>query len=251
MALVRSILGFIFFGFISAGCTSVQHISKTDITYVTINAVAVQESDESITQMIAPYKERLDGQMNEVLAGVAEEMTKKKPESTLGNWITDALLTAALQAGYQADLAIINYGGLRVNYLSAGPLTRGLLYELCPFDNLLVIVDVPGDLLDSLMQQIASADGWPVSAGVRMTIKDHAMTGCLVHKWPISSAKVYKVAMPDYVANGGDNMSILIPLPRIQTGLLIRDLLIAQAIATTSEGKPVTASIDGRIIIEQ
>ena len=100
--------------------------------------------------MIEPYKSTLDVQMNEVIGTVSQEMTKKKPESTLGNWYADAMIAGTKKEGYPVDFAISNYGGLRVPYISAGPLTRGEIYELCPFDNLLVIVDVPGDILDIL-----------------------------------------------------------------------------------------------------
>lgn len=232
-------------------CTSVQHISKTDIRYESISSKSGIVPDDSITAMIAPYKEKLDVQMNEVIANVAEEMTRKKPESTLGNWYTDAMLSASKKAGYDAVFAISNYGGLRVPYLSAGPLTRGELYELCPFDNLLLIVDVPGNILDTLLQKIASSDGWPISGDIRMTIKDHVMTSCTIANKPINSTATYKVAMPDYVANGGDDMKMLIPLPRIQTGLLVRDILIGYALETARNGKEISAPIEGRIIIQR
>ena len=232
-------------------CTPVQHISKTDIRYEAISSKSGIVPDDSITAMIAPYKEKLDEKMNEVLANVSEEMTRKKPESTLGNWYTDAMLSAAHKAGHEAVFALSNYGGLRVPYLSAGPLTRGELYELCPFDNLLLIVEVPGDVLDSLLQKIASSDGWPISGDIRMTIKDHMLTGCTIGNKPIDSTATYKVAMPDYVANGGDDMKMLIPLSRIQTGLLVRDILIGHAVETASSGKEISAPIEGRIIMQR
>jgi 2',3'-cyclic-nucleotide 2'-phosphodiesterase (5'-nucleotidase family) len=138
-----------------------------------------------------------------------------------------------------------------VPYLAAGPLTRGELYELCPFDNLLLIVEVPGDILDTLLQQISAADGWPMSGDVRITIRDHVMSGCTINKQPIDRAAIYRVAMPDYVANGGDDMKMLIPLSRIQTGQLVRDILIDYAMETAKKGKTISAPIEGRIIIER
>jgi 2',3'-cyclic-nucleotide 2'-phosphodiesterase (5'-nucleotidase family) len=130
-------------------------------------------------------------------------------------------------------------------------LTRGEIYELCPFDNLLVIVDVPGDILDTLLQQIASTEGWPVSNGLRMVIKDNKVESATIHNQPIVSSQIYKVAMPDYVANGGDGLKALIPLSRVQTSKLIRDILIEYAQESTRTGKGIGASIDGRITIEK
>ncbi len=236
---------------ICTSCTTVQHVSKTNVSYQPITTTTVIAPDDEIMTMIAPYKEQLDEEMNEVIGNVAQELTKRKPESTLGNWYTDAMMAGTEKEGYVADFAISNYGGLRIPYLSAGPLTRGEIFELCPFDNLLVIVDIPGDLLDTLLNQIAESEGWPISKGVVMTIKNNQLVSCTIDNLPVSTSRNYKVAMPDYVANGGDNLKMLIPLSRIQTGKLIRDILIEHALETTKNGKEITAAIEGRVIIQK
>jgi hypothetical protein len=56
--------------------------------------------------------------------------------------------------------------------------------------------------------------------------------------------------MPDYVANGGDGLKALIPLSRVQTSKLIRDILIEYALESTRMGQGISASIDGRITIQ-
>jgi len=251
MALKNRFLLFAALAFTLWGCTSVQHISKTNVRYESISAKSSLAPDEEITALIAPYKATLDVQMNEVVGTLAEEMTKKKPESTLGNWFADGMIAGAEQAGYPADLAVSNYGGLRLPYLAAGPLTRGELFELCPFDNTLLIVDVPGVLLDSLLMQIASADGWPISKGVQMNIKNNKVESCTIHGMPVKPETIYKVAMSDYLANGGDGLKMLIPLERIDTGKLVRDILIAFAEESTRKGESIRASIEGRIVKQQ
>ncbi len=187
MALKNSFLLLATFVFALWGCTSVQHISKTNVRYESISSKSSLAPDEEITGLIAPYKAKLDVQMNEVLGTVAQEMTKKKPESTLGNWFADGMIAGAEQAGYKVDLAISNYGGLRLPYLSAGPLTRGELFELCPFDNLLVIVDVPGAILDSLLNANCRC-GW--MAGEQGCTHDHQkQKSAILHDpWFVSQA---------------------------------------------------------------
>lgn len=251
MALKNSFLLCVALIFTLWGCTTVQHISKTNVRYESISSKSSLSPDEDITALIAPYKAKLDVQMNEVVGTVAEEMTKKKPESTLGNWFADGMIAGAELAGFKADLAVSNYGGLRLPYLAAGPLTRGELFELCPFDNMLVIVDVPGAMLDSLLLQIAASDGWPVSKGLRMMIKNNKVHSYTLNGMPVQPDTIYKVAMPDYVANGGDGLKMLIPLERVQTGKLVRDILIAYAEESTRNGQPIKASIEGRIVNQQ
>src|SRR5688500_2959663 len=120
-----------------ANCTTVQHISKTDINYTVIKTDTPVPEDENINTIIAPYKAQLDQEMNEILTVLPEELTKQKPESSLGNLVSDIIVDKLRSDEYQVDLAVVNYGGLRVPYLSKGPLTRGEIYELSPFDNTL------------------------------------------------------------------------------------------------------------------
>jgi 2',3'-cyclic-nucleotide 2'-phosphodiesterase (5'-nucleotidase family) len=138
--------------------------------------------------------------MNKVIAVVKTELVKKQPESTMGNWCTDAMLWGIEKAGLHADFALMNYGGMRIPVITPGPLTMGELFELSPFDNALMIVDVPGNFVDTMFQHIASKDGWPVSDEVRMTISQKKMIQCTINGAPIDPAKTYKVLMPDYVA---------------------------------------------------
>lgn len=250
MALRKYIFLVVIVVLISAGCNSVQHISKTDVRYELLNSKSVTAADEDVTAMIAPYKVEVDKEMNEVLGNVPADLTKRKPESTLGNWYSDAMIDIAAKKGYNADFAISNYGGLRIPQITAGPLTMGELFELCPFDNLLVIVEMKGDIVDSLLQQTASTEGWPVSKGIKMVITDKKMVQCTIQGVPLSTSATYKVAMPDYVANGGDGLKVLITQKRVQTALLIRDMLIEYARDATASGKEITSSIDGRIVIQ-
>ncbi len=61
------------------------------------------------------------------------------PESALGNLFVDAVLW-----GSEGDIAIHNVtGGIRAE-LSAGDLTYGDVYEVFPFDNLTVVLDIAG-----------------------------------------------------------------------------------------------------------
>lgn len=232
-----------------AGCTPTQHISTAEVNYTSVSKNAGEE-DAEINALVAPYKLQLDEVMNEVLAVLPEEMAKKQPESPLGNWVSDVIMTRLKKDGYQVDFAVVNYGGLRIPYLSAGPLTRGKIYELTPFDNTVMIMDIPGTKLDSFLMNLASAGGWPISKEVKLVISNKKLVSAHINTVPLDPNRVYKVATLDYVANGGDNMKVLIPLSRVQTGLIFRDVLIEHAIATTAAGQTITAKNDGRVIIQ-
>lgn len=233
------------------GCTPVQHISKTEVRYESVESTASLAGDDSITALIAPYKSQIDAEMNEVIGTVAKELTKRKPESTLGNFYADAMMAGAVQLDPEVDFAIANYGGLRVPYLSPGPLTKGQIFELSPFDNLLVIVQIPADILDTLMHRLAASGGWPVSKGLNMTINDAGLVDYTIDGLAPQSTAIYRVAMPDYVANGGDGLDELIPLERIQSGILVRDVIMEYVIALTQSGQKIDGNIEGRIVQEK
>lgn len=251
MAIRNSFFLYAFISLLWFGCGTVLHVSKTNVQYVTVSSSDQPTDDDVVTALIAPYKEQIDAEMNEVVGEVGAQLTKGKPESTLGNWYTDAMVAGAKRDGHDVHFALANYGGLRTSHLYTGPLTKGELYELSPFDNMLLIVEVPGHILDSLFQNIAASGGWPMSQEVRMVIQDSKMIDCTVLGKPITPTAIYKVAMPDYIANGGDGLNFLIPLPRIQTGKLIRDLLIAEAMLTQASGQKVSAKLDDRIVIRK
>ena len=67
------------------------------------------------------------------------------------------------------DAAFINYGGIR-SYLPKGDITIGRIFELMPFDNLIVLQEIKGDTLLSFLNFIAERNGWPIS-GISSTSK--------------------------------------------------------------------------------
>ena len=98
-------------------------------------------------------------------------LTKGRPESSLGNWTADLLLAAArdLFPGYAIAFAVQNYGGLRLSEIGTGPLTVSELYELMPFDNELVLVELGGATLRAFIDHTLADGGWPVSEGLSVS----------------------------------------------------------------------------------
>src|SRR5690606_11149141 len=98
-------------------------------------------------------------------------LTKAQPESTLGNFVADAQMIVAKKLDNKVVASVVNYGGIRLNYIAPGELTKGKIFELMPFDNMLTIVEVPGEVLKQFCNHMAKYRGWPVS-GITYTIKE-------------------------------------------------------------------------------
>jgi 2',3'-cyclic-nucleotide 2'-phosphodiesterase (5'-nucleotidase family) len=229
------------------GCSTVQHISNVNAGY-TVPGPEAGVNHPQVDAMIAPYKVQLDAKMNEPIAALGTDLIKRQPESTMGNWVSDGMLWGANQGGFNADFAVSNYGGMRVPMITAGVLTVGEIYELSPFDNMLLIVDMPGTYVDSLFQFIASKDGWPVSKGINLVISQKKLVSATIHGAPVDPDKIYKVAMPDYVANGGDEAHFMIPLKRVSTDKMQRNVLIDFAKSSSKDGSNIYTRMEGRII---
>ena len=123
----------------------------------------------------------------------------------------------------------------------------GKLYELCPFDNQLVVVKLDGSQVIQMMDMIASSGGWPVSKELRLEISKKKPVNITINNVPIDNKKQYLVAMPDYVANGGDNFSFLTNSIQVATGIYLRDAIIDYFKNLEKQNIPVTSTVDGRI----
>lgn len=205
----------------------------------------VQGTDKTalMTATIAPYKAQLDAKMNRQLATLANPLTKKGAESTLGNWMADLMMDAAQDRfpGKEIAFATGNSGGIRVQEIGSGPLLVSEIYEMMPFDNELVLLDLSGAEMREFISHIANSGGWPVSKelSVKLTKDKLMMT---VSGKEIDPAARYFVATVDYVANGGSNSSMVKGKPQLKCGEKVRDLLIEYAAKATA---PISVVADG------
>ena len=103
--------------------------------------------------MLAPYSEKV--RALSVVIGKLEGALKKDGvgAGSLGNFVTDGMRAQAkAKLGKPITLAIINAGGLRKNEISAGELRASDIFELFPFENALVALEVTGAQLVKLLQ---------------------------------------------------------------------------------------------------
>lgn len=222
-----------------------MHVSRAEGKSVPVD-LTVEDSASIV--LIAPYRDQLWDQMQEVIGTSATTLTREKPESTLGNWIADVIeSTAGGLFETPVDFAINNYGGIRLNTFAAGPVTVGGIYELMPFDNLVVVVSMNGVHVQQLLDQIAADGGWPVSRSVRFAISQKTAIDVTIGGAALDPGKTYRVAMSDYVAQGGDGRQFLRDLPREVHDFLIRDALIIHMRDLTSRGEQLVVVKDGRV----
>ncbi|MCX6337087.1 MAG: 5'-nucleotidase C-terminal domain-containing protein [Bacteroidetes bacterium] len=203
--------------------------------------------DSSFIRFLAPYGSVLKSSMGKVIGFSTEGLSLKQPESTIGNFMADAMKQQAEKHFNQkVDAAFVNYGGVRSN-ISKGKLTVGMIFELMPFDNLIVLQKLSGKVLMQLLDKIAVDvnGGWPM-AGITMEIKDKKATHVLVNGQALNTTNIYIVANSDYVANGGNDCAMLKGIAQMNKGILLRDALIEYVSWLTANGKSIDAKIENR-----
>lgn len=196
-----------------------------------------------------PMKQKLDKEMNVVVAVSEEVMKAGKPESLLSNWCTDVYRQAASEYLKEpVDMAVVNMGSLR-SQLPKGNITVGNIFQLMPFENELVILWLKGSEVDKLLQIFAKENGQGVS-GVKMDIKDETAINILIDGKQLDENKLYSIATNDYLAGGNDRMIPLAsPVKKIETGLKIRNILMEYVIRENLNGRKIQSKLDGRITV--
>jgi len=128
---------------------------------------------------------------------------------SMGKLIADAQRSRA-----GADVSIMNNGGIR------GPLRVGMakysdIYEVHPFGNLLVRLTVTGkELRDELERQVAQPSFNLHLGGVRVTFDTSRAVGSRVTSLtlsdgtPVRDQGTYRVALSDFLAEGGDGVQL-------------------------------------------
>lgn len=228
-----------------ASCNTLYQ--PTQLVYDNYEIAAQQPKDTTLMRLLAPYRDSLNKSMNEVVGLAEESLEKSQPSGTLGHFMADVMLYAGQQNfDVPIDAAFVNFGGLRITQLPKGPITRSTVFELMPFENLVILQTLKGKVLQQFLDHIAEAGGWPV-AGLTFDIKDKKAVNVLINGQPLDLNKNYNVVNSDYVANGGDNAVMLKDIPQQNKGYLMRNAVFDYIKALKAEGKSITAIKENRI----
>ncbi|MES2799766.1 MAG: 5'-nucleotidase [Bacteroidota bacterium] len=188
--------------------------------------IVVQNNDEqnALSDLLAPYADSLNEEMNEVLATAEENFViSRNPSGTMNNWFSDAIFVNQTQTVRLSIpvMALFNNGGIR-NIFSKGEITKGDVFKVMPFDNQVVWVKMPVAALKDIHAYILNSGGETVSNAI--VTKDGIEVGGMTKEhaffWIITS---------DYLLNGGDKMTFFKQKEEFfEKGVLLRDVLLEQ-----------------------
>ncbi|KGE12505.1 5'-nucleotidase C-terminal domain-containing protein [Sphingobacterium deserti] len=230
-----------------ASCKSQLNPTVSNERYYQIDSAL--QADTGIVNYYAPYKAKLETEMNRVI-GVSEVALTKdgSAESLVGNFFADALLWKGKQLDPEVQASFGTKGGIRSG-LKAGNISVGNIFEMMPFENAVTVLTLSGKDMLRWADFMAKTGGQPVS-GVKLEIRDGKVANFLVQGKPIDPNATYKLVTYDYLANGGDYVTCFDNvLARKDHTQRIRETLMEYVSELTKNGKHIQGKIDGRVRI--
>ena len=238
---------------------------------INIGSEYAQKLDEQLTRFVATFTTPVD---------VRKRMVRSQ-ETPIGDLITDALLWK-----FDSDIAFFNGGSIRGDKIfPAGQFSTRDILEIFPMINNFVVLRVSGQQVLDMLETSASAfaaenDGYDAStrtptrgflqmSGLRVSYDmtqeprtfnldgsihtpGSRLTEAVVFRngeWqPIRSGAEYTLALPDWLAEGGNRYGILKDAIMELTGF--HDLEILEEYLGTFPNRMVTLQTDGRISIK-
>jgi 5'-nucleotidase len=192
------------------------------------NQIVTQDvaKDPRTSALISKYQTLVAPISNKVIGHITTPSVSKTPddslESPLGNLIADAQLAdpSVVTGGKTPVAAFMNPGGIRVDLASnGGEVTFGQAFNVQPFNNFLVSMDMTGTQIKALLEQQFSGVNGPDApkfkvlqvAGITYTWNPAAPAGSKVVPGsikiagqPLVDGTTYRIVTNNFLSDGGD-----------------------------------------------
>lgn len=187
-----------------------------------------------LTALVDRYRALVAPLANRIIGTITADITRTNNsagESALGDVIADSQLLATQPVGFgEAVVAFMNPGGIRADLAfnasvggeAPGEITYNEIFTVQPFGNSLVTMTLTGEQIDTLLEQ--QFDN-PTPGANRILQVSHTLTyswsasaptgnkvdiaSIMINGVPIDPAASYRVTVNSFLADGGDNFTIL------------------------------------------
>jgi 5'-nucleotidase/UDP-sugar diphosphatase len=186
--------------------------------------------DLGMLAMLSPYQKKGSEAINVVIGSadgnfIGDRSVIRSNPTNLGVLITKAQMEKA-----NADLAIMNSGGIRAD-LEGGEITYKDVLTVQPFANILSYVDLTGEELIDYLKVAASKEAgsgaYAQFYGVDITIAGTELKEATIGGKAIDPAGTYRLALNSFMASGGDGYPKVSDHPNyVNTGFVDADLLV-------------------------
>ncbi|MFF0473861.1 bifunctional metallophosphatase/5'-nucleotidase [Streptomyces sp. NPDC004284] len=218
----------------------------------------------AMAKLVDTWKTRSDEVANRVVGHISADMPGRGstlPETPLGSFIADAQAVAG--KGHGAELALMNPGSMRADLVfhDGGAVTFADAYRVQPFESPLYVLPVTGaQLITALQQQFTGenaasprflqlSDALRYSVDMNRTGADRLLTDTVrVNGRPVAPDTTYKVALNEFLANGGNGFTVFGDITAREGGEVTDlDALVTYLETATSPTAPAAPPAPGRI----
>jgi 2',3'-cyclic-nucleotide 2'-phosphodiesterase (5'-nucleotidase family) len=230
-------------------------LEKTDVNQTLIDETILPDAAaETLLQPFAAKVHSLD-----VVIGSLEGDLRKGGlgGGSMGNFVADAVRSlSSVKLGRPIALSLMNSGGLRKSSIAAGTLRVKDIFELLPFENVLVKIDLTGEQLLKLLGVVVAKADAESGARIKYRMTEEKKAELISARFIASDGRertinpraTYSIITVDYLLKlGGGSYAILQegkdPKP---LGITLRDAVIEYIKTETAKGRPVRARLDWR-----
>ena len=211
---------------------SVPKLRNIEGQRIQINYASIAK--DSVENVIAPYRNRINEVLDSVLAYAPKAISKTDGtlNSTAGNLLADIVMhevnpVFAARTGKQIDFVLLNFGSIR-SVISQGDVTERTAYEVMPFENSIVIAELDGKAIRAMVSFLTkSSVAHPIS-GIQVIVdKNKSLQAVNIQGKPFDENRTYYVATSDYLVTGGDKMDFFKEyITLTDSDYLVRNILI-------------------------
>lgn len=221
---------------------------------------AIDESianDPAVEAVITPYSAKvkeLSAPIGRLVGGLKKG---GMGGGSLGNFVADALRSRAeVLLRKPVLLAVINSSGLRKNQIAEGDISSSDIYELLPFENALVTLDLSGEqllrFLNLTVEHRNAQSGARIIYRTNKELKKSELVSVKLRdaggaEIEIDPKATYTIVTIDYLVKRGGDYSVLQEGKNLRPlSLTMRDAVLEYVKAETAAGRPLKAMLDGR-----
>jgi 2',3'-cyclic-nucleotide 2'-phosphodiesterase (5'-nucleotidase family) len=201
--------------------------------------------DSDMSEAVMKEVRKAEVGMDQVIGRATAKFSRGGTDTPMGNAVCESMME---ETG--ADFAFTNLGGIRDEF-GPGPVTARDVFQVLPFDNKLVIVEMDGMMLRDVIETRVSENhgGMHIAGGTVVFNKTRPDFDRVTHMeiqgnlWDPNG--VYRVVTIDYLMQGNAGLKMLPGVPddkKTYTGKLMRQAMEAWI----SRHSPVSPKMDSR-----
>ena len=218
--------------YLCISCQQQDHLIQIKGNEIEVDSSIPQDS--TIINYSTPYKIHIDKNLDSILAYAPRTCIKSDGtlNTAIGNLMADIVKEQTdpvfkSRTGNSISMVLLNFGGIRAP-LVKGDITARTAYQIMPFENSVVVVEMKGTQIKKMLAYLCKAQiAHPIS-GLNLIVDDNfKLKQATINDMKIEDSTTYYVATNDYLYNGGDGMDFFREAGQVHyTNYKIRNAMI-------------------------